>query len=86
MTAATQDYGDMHRLVDRLSPAQVQRLRVLAAADPELRAALDDKRAAPCEPADSDRRWLALAGWDPGRSDVAERHDEFIRQRFTHSA
>lgn len=35
MTAA-RDHQDMHRLVDRLKPTQVRRLRVHAAADPEL--------------------------------------------------
>jgi hypothetical protein len=35
MTAAN-DYDDLHHLVDRLTPGQAERLRVLVASDPEL--------------------------------------------------
>lgn len=87
VTASAHDYEDMHQLVDRLSPAQVRRLRVLVAIDPGLQAALGDEPVPRSGTTDPDRRWLALSGiWDAGRMDVAERHDELIRERFSHSA
>lgn len=81
MTAA-RDYDDLHRLVDRLSPEQVRRLRVLADADPELHDLLADGT-----PADEavKGRLRALDGiWD-GPGDAAERHDELIRERLARS-
>lgn len=81
MTAA-RDYDDLHRLVDRLSPEQVRRLRVLADGDPELHDLLADGA-----PADEggNVRLRALDGiWD-GPVDAAERHDELIRERLARS-
>lgn len=73
----------MHHLVDRLSPTHVGRLRVLVAADPELRSLLDVSIDAPTQEG-SRQQLLALAGiWASGRSDTAERHDELIRERLS---
>jgi hypothetical protein len=80
---AAHEYEDLHRLVDQLSPEQVRRLRVLAAADPELQELLDS---APEELDTDDRhgRLMALAGiWRSGPVDAADRHDELIRERLT---
>ena len=77
------EYEDLHRLVDRLSPEQVRRLRVLADTDPELHGLLDERS----DGFGGDRspdRLLALAGvWENGPADSAERHDELIRDRLT---
>jgi hypothetical protein len=84
--SAAHDYEDLHRLVDRLSPAQVRRLRVLAAADPELHDLLDSATER-SEGGQARDRLLALAGlWTSGPSDAAQRHDELIRERFTRSS
>ncbi len=80
MTAA-HDYEDLHHLVDRLTPGQAERLRVLVAADPELAPAtrLESEQAA--------ARGLSIIGiWDSGRDDLSERHDEIIRERLKRSA
>ena len=80
MTAA-HDYEDLHHLVDRLTPGQAERLRVLVAADPEL---------APATRPESEHlaaRGLSIIGiGDSGRGDLSERHDEIIRERMKRSA
>jgi hypothetical protein len=80
MTAA-HDYEDLHHLVDRLTPRQAERLRVLVATDPEL---------APVTRPESEQaaaQGLSIIGiWDSGRSDLSERHDEIIRERMKRSA
>jgi len=80
MTAA-HDYEDLHHLVDRLTPGQAERLRVLVAADPEL---------APATRPESEQvaaRGLSIIGiWDSGLGDLSERHDEIIRERRKRSA
>lgn len=76
---AAHDYDDLHHLVDRLSPRQAARLRVLVASDPDLAPAAhpeagDDQ---------SQERHLSVIGiWDSGRGDLSERHDEIIRERL----
>jgi hypothetical protein len=80
MTAA-QDHDDLHDLVDRLTPRQAERLRVLVAADPELASAArpeNDQAAA--------RRLSIIGIWESGRGDLSERHDEIIRERVKRSA
>ena len=80
MTAA-RDYDDLHHLVDRLSPRQAERLRVLVASDPELASAAEP------EGHDVARRRLSITGiWESGRGDLAERHDEIIRGRLKRPA
>lgn len=81
--SAAHDHEDLHRLLDRLSPEQARRLRVLADADPQLHGLLEDRRS-PGEDGRAQDRLLALAGiWDNGPADAAERHDELIRERLT---
>ena len=74
---AAHNYNDLHQLVDRLSPRQAARLRLLVAADPDL---------APPAHSEADdespqERHLSVIGlWDSGRGDLSERHDEIIRR------
>jgi len=78
---AARDYDDLHHLVDRLSPRQAERLRVLVASDPEL------ADAAGPETQGDTRRRLSITGiWASGRGDLAERHDEIIRGRLKRPA
>lgn len=80
---AAHDYDDLHHLVDRLSPRQAARLRVLVASDPDLAPAAhpgagDDQ---------PQERHLSVIGiWDSGRGDLSERHDEIIRERLKRRA
>jgi hypothetical protein len=84
MTAA-HDYDDLHHLVDRLSPRQADRLRVLVTSDPELATAAQpgpedaSKTAAHKHPS-------VIGIWDSGRGDLSERHDEIIRGRLKRPA
>jgi len=78
---AARDYDDLHHLVDRLSPRQAERLRVLVASDPELAPAAEP------EGQGAARRHLSITGiWESGRGDLAERHDEIIRRRLKRPA
>ena len=80
-------YDDLHQLVDRLSPEQVRRLRVLADSDPELHGLLDTAADRPAEKSVAGDRLLGLAGiWESGPADAAERHDDLIRERFARSS
>jgi len=79
---AAHDYDDLHHLVDRLSPRQAERLRVLVASDPELASA-----AQPGEGEQAGQRRLSVVGiWESGRGDLSERHDEIIRGRLKRPA
>lgn len=78
---AARDYEDLHHLVDRLTPRQAARLRLLVSADPGLSAALQP--GAEDEPA---RRISVIGIWDSGRGDLSERHDEIIRERLSRPA
>jgi len=80
MTAAP-DYEDLHHLIDRLTPRQAERLRVLVATDPELAPA-----AGPGTEQEAVQGLSIIGIWDSGRSDLSERHDEIIRERIKHSA
>lgn len=82
MTAA-HDYDDLHHLVDRLSPRQAERLRVLVASDPDLAPATHPE----AEGGQSQEQHLSVIGvWDSGRGDLSERHDEVIRGRLKRRA
>jgi len=77
------DYEDMHYLVDRLTPTQVRRLRLLVTQDEELSQAA----AAALPPGPDDEQpvpdgLLALIGVVNGPEDLAERHDDYIRARM----
>jgi len=83
MTAAY-DYEDMHHLVDRLTPDQVRRLRLLISQDEELSQVAG---ALPGSGATGDEAawagFLALIGSiDDAPTDPAERHDDYIRDRM----
>jgi hypothetical protein len=81
---AAHDYDDLHHLVDRLSPRQAERLRVLVASDPELASAARPE--APAEGEHGQRRLSIVGIWDSGRGDLSERHDEIIRRRLKRPA
>lgn len=76
MTAA-HDYEDLHRLVDSLTLDQVREVRshvLQLVTEPEERAEEEGGRATP-----------AFAGIIDGPTDLAERVDEFVAERFNHS-
>lgn len=81
---AAYDYEDMHHLVDRLTPTQVRRLRLLVTQDEELSQvaqslpAVDANEGEESVPAGL----LALIGSVSGPEDLAERHDDYIRERM----
>ena len=76
---AAHDHDDLHHLVDRLTPHQAARLRLLVAADPEF--------APVTEPGSGQARRPSIIGiWESGRGDLSERHDEIIRERLKRSA
>jgi hypothetical protein len=82
---AAHDYDDLHHLVDRLSPHQAGRLRILVASDPELASATQPE--APEEGEQAGQRQLSVIGiWDSGHHDLSERHDEIIRGRLKRPA
>ncbi|GAB2707488.1 hypothetical protein [Kitasatospora kifunensis] len=86
MTAAY-DYEDMHHLVDRLTPPQVRRLRLLVTQDEELSQVAKtlpgaDSAEAAAAAQQVPAGLLALIGSIDGPSDLAERHDDYIRERM----
>ncbi len=82
---AAHDYDDLHHLVDRLSPRQAERLRVMVAADPEFASAAQPE--VPEEGEQEEKRRLSVVGiWESGHGDLAERHDEIIRGRLKRPA
>lgn len=83
MTAA-HDYDDLHHLVDRLSPRQADRLRVLVTSDPELAPAAQPGAEGTGEA--GHKRLSVIGMWDSGRGDLSERHDEIIRGRLKRPA
>ncbi len=76
MTAAY-DYEDLHHLVDRLTPAQAQRLRRLVTQDDEL-----SPTPAAATHGESPAGLLALIGSLAGPADLAEGHDRHVARRF----
>lgn len=76
------DYEDMHHLVDRLTPAQVRRLRLLITQDEELSQAAEALPPRPDEEQPVPDGLLALIGAVNGPEDLAERHDDYIRERM----
>ncbi|MEV0028589.1 hypothetical protein [Nocardia sp. NPDC050793] len=80
MTSA-HDYDELHHLVDRLTPAQARHLRLLVSEDPDLPqvSAPDDETDA----AKTSEVLTSLTGiWASGRTDSAESHDDYIRERL----
>lgn len=72
----------MHHLVDRLTPTQVRRLRLLVTQDEELSQAAGALPPRPDEEQLVPEGLLALIGAVNGPVDLAERHDDYIRQRM----
>jgi hypothetical protein len=73
---------ELHHLVDRLTPGQVRRLLTLVNSDPELAEA-----ASPEEGPAGHHRTLAIAGiLESGCSDLSERVDEILHERFSRPA
>jgi hypothetical protein len=81
---AAYDYEDMHHLVDRLTPNQVRRLRLLVTQDEELSQVAQTLPAADSPEAQAvvPDGLLALIGSIDGPADLAERHDDYIRERM----
>ena len=81
--SAAFDYEDMHQLVDRLSPTQVRRLRVLVTQDEELSEVAGTVfRTDPLESTSATDGLLALIGAIDGPPDLGERHDDYVRARM----
>ncbi|WP_256069729.1 MULTISPECIES: hypothetical protein [unclassified Streptomyces] len=82
--SAAFDYEDMHHLVDRLTPGQVRRLRLLVTQDEELsQVALALPAVEGAETEESvPAGLLALIGSVNGPEDLAEEHDDYIRERM----
>jgi len=76
------DYEDMHYLVDRLTPHQVRRLRLLVTQDEELAPAAEALLPRPVEEQELPEGLLAVIGAVSGPEDLAERHDDYIRERM----
>ncbi len=84
--AAAHDYEDMHHLVDRLTPTQVRRLRLLVTQDEELAQVVEEAGERPAAETSAEEAvpsgLLALIGSIHGPADLAERHDDHIRERM----
>ena len=81
--AAAYDYEDMHHLVDRLTPLQVRRLRLLVAQDDELSQVANTLSEAGAAAEETvPEGLLALVGSVDGPADLAERHGDDIRERM----
>jgi hypothetical protein len=73
----------MHHLVDRLTPNQVRRLRLLVTQDEELSQVAQTLPAAESPGAETvPEGLLALIGSIDGPADLGERHDDHIRERM----
>ena len=80
---AAYDYEDMHHLVDRLTPAQVRRLRLLVTQDEELSQVAQTLPAADWpEAVVVPDGLMALIGSIDGPADLGERHDDYIQERM----
>jgi hypothetical protein len=76
------DYEDLRHLVDRLTPAQARHLRVLVSNDEQLASATVRPTPASNAVAPLPSSFMELAGSIEGPGDVAERHDDYIRDRL----
>ncbi|WP_440068979.1 hypothetical protein [Streptosporangium sp. OZ121] len=75
MSAAPEEYDDLHRLVDRLTLGQVRALRAVALQ-------LVENEPAPVAEAQGRRRRLSFAGIITDEPDSAQRSEEILRDRF----
>lgn len=76
MTAALEEYEEMHRLVDQLTPDQLREIRACA-----VRLVHSSEHA-------DDSRWPTswVASIHAGRLDVSERVEEILAEGFRHDA
>ncbi|MET7685555.1 hypothetical protein [Streptomyces sp. NPDC005423] len=83
MTAAF-DHEDMHHLVDRLSSTRVRRLCLLVTQDEELSQVAQSLSAVDANEVEESVPvgLLALIGRVNGPEDLAEQHDDYIRERM----
>lgn len=74
----------MHHLVDRLTPTQVRRLRLLVTQDEELSQVAQSLPAAEGDEVEESvpAGLLALTGSVNGPVDLGEEHDKYIRERM----
>ena len=74
----------MHHLVDRLTPTQVRRLRLLVTQDEELSEVAQSLPAPDVGEGEESvpAGLLALIGSVHGPEDLAERHDDYIHERM----
>lgn len=72
MTAASEEYEEMHRLVDQLTPDQLQEIRACAVRLVHSSEHADDSQWPPW--------WVASI--HAGRSDVSERVEEILAEGF----
>ncbi|MEY9835174.1 hypothetical protein [Streptacidiphilus sp. EB103A] len=76
------DYQVMHQLVDRLSPTQVRRLRLLVTQDEELSRVAQTLPVADSPEAGAvPESLLALIGSVDGPADLCGHHDDCIREQ-----
>jgi hypothetical protein len=78
MSVAHEEYDDLHRLVDRLTPNQVRALRAVALE-------LVHERSEPPAHDHTRRRSLSFAGIIADEPDLAQRSEDIIRDRFHQS-
>ncbi|MCP3820570.1 hypothetical protein NLX86_21470 [Streptomyces sp. A3M-1-3] len=82
MTAA-RDFEDLRYALEHFSPQQARRLRLIISQDEELAEALPERHETPEDEGSVPDDILALIGSvDTGRTDAAERHDDYIRERM----
>ncbi|GAA3005864.1 hypothetical protein [Streptosporangium longisporum] len=75
MSAAPEEYDDLHRLVDRLTLDQARALRAVALQ-------LVENESAPVAEAPTRRRRLSFAGIIADEPDSAQRSEEILLDRF----
>ncbi|GII65225.1 hypothetical protein Skr01_53100 [Sphaerisporangium krabiense] len=75
MSAAPEEYEDLHRLVDRLTPNQARALRAVALE-------LVENEAATVVQPHGRRRRLSFAGIVSDEADSAQRSEEILADRF----
>ena len=80
---AAYDYEDMHHLVSRLAPTQVRRLRLLLTQDEELSQVAEavSQTETPAGRPHQTACSRSIGSID-GPQDLAERHDDYIRDRM----
>lgn len=75
---AVHEYDDLHQLVDRLTPVQVRRLRLLISQDDELAEVAASLPSEAAEPTAAPDGLLSLIGSIDGPVDLGERHDHHV--------